>query len=154
MEINLFGFKFRLEILILIVIVYLLLTGHLFCSCCNLKWGLEGFKNNQTNYNDSLSSNYELGKNDNVDTSMWGSPDLRVTRGQSLTAGVQDILKRPSQPIPLPEGELDVFATTEFKPECCPNNYSKSTGCACMTVDQYNYIGPNRGGNNVPFSEY
>jgi hypothetical protein len=34
MEIELFGFKFRLEILILIVIVYWIMCGHLICSCC------------------------------------------------------------------------------------------------------------------------
>lgn len=46
-----------------------------------------------------------------------------------------------------------MFATTEFKPECCPNAYSSSTGCACMTIDQYSYL-RNRGGNNVPYDIY
>ena len=54
---------------------------------------------------------------------------------------------------PLPKDELDMFATTEFKPECCPNAYSNSSGCACMTVDQYKYL-HNRGGNNVPYDIY
>jgi len=62
-------------------------------------------------------------------------------------------LAREPQPIPLPEGELDMFASTPFKPECCPNTYSTSIGCACMTGTQYNYL-VNRGGNNVPYSEY
>jgi hypothetical protein len=48
---------------------------------------------------------------------------------------------------------LSMFANTPFKPECCPNAYSNSSGCACMTTNQYNYL-ISRGGNNVPYSEY
>jgi hypothetical protein len=50
-------------------------------------------------------------------------------------------------------GELDIFANTEFKPECCPNTYSSSMGCACMSSDTYEILS-NRGGNNVPYSQY
>ena len=46
-----------------------------------------------------------------------------------------------------------LFKNTAFKPECCPNTYSNSTGCACMSTSQYNYL-ETRGGNNVPFSQY
>jgi hypothetical protein len=76
-----------------------------------------------------------------------------VQNGKPLDAAVQAILNRAPQPIPLPEGELSMFATTPFKPECCPNSYSNSMGCACMTTGQYNYL-VNRGGNNIPYSEY
>jgi hypothetical protein len=90
-----------------------------------------------------------------VDTSAWFTPNLSYTKNTDLKKDkpIQDILNRPEQPIPLPEGELDFFATTEFKPECCPNAYSNSTGCACMDLKSYNYL-VNRGGNNVPYSEY
>ena len=83
----------------------------------------------------------------------WSAQTLTYSPGKTPDSGIQAILDRPKQPIPLPEGELDFFATTPFKPECCPNLYSNSTGCACVTVDQYNYI-QQRGGNNVPYSEY
>jgi hypothetical protein len=66
---------------------------------------------------------------------------------------VKEILNRKPQPIPLPKGELDMFATTPFKPECCPNTFSNSSGCACMTTAKYNYL-IERGGNIVPYSEY
>jgi hypothetical protein len=46
-----------------------------------------------------------------------------------------------------------MFKNTSFKPECCPNTYSNSMGCACMSTKQYNYL-VHRGGNNVPYSEY
>jgi hypothetical protein len=171
MEISIFGFKFRLEILILIVVVYWIMAGHLLCSCATfpLMEGMETAaaaiaatekeKENKEGFvgpiNDGESSAYTLGSYNGVimPTSKWGRPNLSVVPGQPLSKGVQNILNREKQPIPLPEGELNMFETTPFKPECCPNAYSNSSGCACMTVDQYNYL-ITRGGNNVPYSEY
>ena len=45
------------------------------------------------------------------------------------------------------------FKDTKFKPQCCPSSYSNSMGCACINNSQYKYL-IERGGNNVPFSEY
>lgn len=97
---------------------------------------------------------YKLGDYSQIDTSKWMNPNLVVTPGQPLPADVQKFLDRPKQPVPLPEGELLMFANNKFTPGACPNTYSNSMGCVEMTVDQYNYIGPMRGGNNVPYSEY
>ena len=111
----------------------------------------EGFVGANTNYGES--SMYSLTNNQQVNPSDWSQQSLTVTPGKPLNSTVRKILNRPSQPVPLPEGEMLMFANTEFKPECCPNTYSTSTGCACMTTDQYNYL-ILRGGNNVPYSEY
>ena len=111
----------------------------------------EGFNVANTNY--GLSAPYNLAIDKSINTSSWFTPNLTITPGQSLSQGVKNILNRPQQPIPLPKGELLMFANTPFKPECCPNTYSTGSGCACMTVGQYNYL-INRGGNNVPYSEY
>jgi len=161
MEITILGFKFRLEILVLIVVLYWIMAGHLVCSCSKFPLmgmltrkvsPLEGFVGT---LNDGESASYSLGKYNGVimPTSTWGQPTLDVVPGRPVSKGVQNILNRKKQPIPLPEGELNMFETTPFKPECCPNAYSNSSGCACMTVDQYNYL-IQRGGNNVPYSEY
>jgi hypothetical protein len=83
----------------------------------------------------------------------WAMPTLSYSKGTTPSAGAQAIMNRPQQPIPLREGELDMFATTQFKPECCPNSFSSSEGCACMTNQQLKYL-HGRGGNNVPYSEY
>lgn len=89
------------------------------------------------------------------DPSTWSEPAPVYSPGTTSgnNSGYDNVNNRPAQPIPLPAGQLDMFATTPFKPECCPNAYSNSEGCACMTVDQYKYLG-NRGGNNVPRSDY
>jgi hypothetical protein len=96
---------------------------------------------------DAQSSGYIM------NPSKWSMPSLTYSPGTTPDAGVQAIWDRPKQPVPLPEGQLDMFASTDFKPECCPNTYSNSMGCACMTTDQYNFL-KNRGFNNVPYSEY
>jgi len=114
----------------------------------------EGFTG--ANTNNGQSAPYLLGSiggTATIDTNSWNQPDLVVKCDGSYGKGVADILGRPSQQIPLKDGELDIFATTPFKPECCPNFYSNSMGCACMTPNQYNYM-VSRGGNNTPYSEY
>jgi hypothetical protein len=113
--------------------------------------GKEGFTGANTNY--GQSSPYSLVDYKPVDTKSWFTPNLTYSSNKNVPTGVANILNRPNQPVPLPKGELDMFATTSFKPQCCPNAYSNSSGCACMTVQQYNYL-IDRGGNNVPYSEY
>lgn len=176
MEISIFGMKFRVEILILIVVLYWILWGHVLCSCSRVNLieaigGIGAGKMNKAilNYeirapmvtegfagastNNGESSQFSVTSDKPVNTSSWFTQDLSYKKGTTGGKGVQDILNRPKQQIPLPEGEMLMFANTPFKPECCPNAFSNSTGCACMTVDQYNYL-INRGGNNVPYSEY
>ena len=111
----------------------------------------EGFTGANINYGES--SVYSLDNNKPVDTSSWSAQNMTVVPGQPLSAGVKAFMAREPQPVPLPEGEMFMFANTPFKPECCPNTYSNSSGCACMTGNQYNYL-ITRGSNNVPYSEY
>lgn len=203
---------FRTEIIILIVVLFFVMSGHLFCSCAQttpleamsnmmaMAKGKEGLmmkpkignnsptaralealtmkpkpgaaspivdalsafqnmmnKTNKTkegftgaNTNNGESSMYNEPP---VSTTSWFTPNLTYTPGQPVSQGVQNILNRSKQPVPLPNGEMLMFKNTPFSPSCCPNTYSNSMGCACMTVDQYNYL-IDRGGNNVPYSEY
>ena len=147
MNLEILGFKLSLEVLILIGIIYLVMIVNTLYGCCNA----EGFVGANTNYGES--SQFSLTNDNAINTNSWDMPNLTITKGQPLSQGVKNVLDRPQQPIPLPEGELLMFANTPFKPECCPNTFSNSMGCACMTVKQYNYLNE-RGGNNVPYSEY
>ena len=164
MDISIFGYKLNLEVLILIGVVYIILVGHTVCGCSRvgLMEGLEvkkkgvakkteGFSGANTNYGES--SSYDLSSDVPVNTSSWSAQNMTVVKGQPLSQGVKQFLAREPQPVPLPEGEMLMFANTPFKPECCPNTYSNSTGCACMTGEQYNFL-TLRGGNNVPYSEF
>ena len=88
-----------------------------------------------------------------MNPSTWAMPTLTYSPGTKPGAGVQDFWNRQKQQIPPPEGQLDFFAKTEFKPECCPNTYSTSNGCACMDMGSYTFL-KQRGFNNIPFSAY
>ena len=148
---SLLGMKLNVELLILIGVIYIILVGHTVCGCCKFGYS-EGFTG--ANINNGLSSPYSLTSSSApINTNSWNLPDMTVVPGKPLSNGVKDVLNRPQQPIPLPDGEMLMFANTNFKPECCPNTYSNGSGCACMTTGQYNYL-VTRGGNNVPYSEY
>jgi hypothetical protein len=111
----------------------------------------EGFTGANINYGES--SAYSLTDNTPIDTSAWNQPNMTVVPGQPLSEGVKKFLARKQQQLPLPEGEMDFFANSEFKPECCPSSFSSSTGCWCGSSQDFNYL-ITRGGNNVPYSEY
>jgi hypothetical protein len=111
----------------------------------------EGFVGANTNYGES--SSYSLTHNNPVNTSNWGYPDLVIVPGQPIPKGAQELIDRPNQSLPLPEGQLSLFDNMPFSPNCCPNTYSSSMGCACMNTNTYNYL-ITRSGNNVPYSEY
>lgn len=185
MEISIGSYKFRVEILVAIVIVFWIMFGHMLCGCCRVNV-FEAMtsgpspakrmvaataiynRNNNISSDNSTTTEGFTGANNAaygpefagartpdyiMNPSTWSMPTLTYSPGTKPDAGVKAIWDRPKQPIPLPEGELDMFATTPFKPECCPNAYSSSMGCACMTVDQYNYL-RERGSNNVPYDIY
>ena len=139
MEISIGSYKFRLEILILIVVVFWIMFGHMLCSCCNFNLFKEGFVGGN---NSASGPEFAGAKTPDwiMNPSTWSMPTLTYSPGTTPDAGVKAIWDRPKQPIPLPEGQLDMFATTPFKPECCPNTYSSSMGCACMNQNQYQYL--------------
>ena len=110
----------------------------------------EGFVGANTNYGES--SDYPS-KSTILSTSKWGVPNLNIIPGKPIPKAAQAIINRPNQSLPLPDGQLSLFDNMPFSPKCCPNAYSSSMGCACMNSNTYNYL-INRGGNNVPYSEY
>jgi hypothetical protein len=111
----------------------------------------EGFSGLNNNY--AQLSPYDLNSNEAIDTSSWDQPNMLITPGQPTSQGVKNFMAREKQQVPLPEGEMLLLAKTPFKPECCPNTYTTSTGCACMTDEQYKFL-KMRGYNNVPYSQY
>ena len=156
-------FTFRIEIILLIILVIWILWGHLLCSCSNIRLAegfqivnsfinkkREGYRSNNAAYSSQFANFQHPSK---IDTKKWFTPNLVYAPGQKPSKAALEIYNRPAQPVPLPNGQLDFFATTAFKPECCPNTYSSSEGCACSTIKQYKYL-MDRGGNNVPYSEY
>ena len=188
MEISIGSYKCRLEICLLIVVVFWIMFGHVMCSCCtmSMREGFEMLKSegfgvvtapaakrrvydNNNTVDESttttttegfVSSNNraygpEFGASKSPGYIMrpdkWAMPTLVYSKGTTPSAGAQSVLNRNNKP--LAPGEMDIFANTPFKPECCPNTYSNSEGCACMDMKQYNTL-IHRGTNNTPYSEY
>jgi hypothetical protein len=164
MEITIGKYKFNLEIILLIIVViwFLIVISVVASSDVkvnDIKEGFEkivkeGFSNVNVGggsfgpeFSESKSPGYIL------PPETWSMPTLEYSKGTTPSIGAEAILDRPAQPIPLPEGQLDFLATTPFRTDCCPSAFSTSTGCACLTMDQYKYL-HERGGNNVPFSQY
>lgn len=190
MVVSIFGYKLKLEILLLFAFIVVILCSHTLFGSYNGMEGLdnmeksmdemdemgevepepsaistkakddpskmngkvtESFVGANTNY--GQSSQYDLDTQKVLDTKSWNAPNMTVVPGKPLNDAVKKFLERKQQKLPLPEGEMDFLANSEFKPECCPSTYSNSTGCWCGTAQDYNYL-ITRGGNNVPYSEY
>ncbi len=155
MDITIGSYKIRLEFAIIFVFLLVVIFGHTMCSCSN--YGLlegftkpkkplkiaftnpsttEGFANYKTNAGPQFAENN--GDFTHLPVSQWSSV---------VSVGPQNANQ------PASSDSMDFFKNTQFKPECCPNTYSGSEGCACMSNAQYNTL-VSRGGNNVPYSEY
>jgi len=55
--------------------------------------------------------------------------------------------------VPL-ENTMLMFKDNKFKPECCPSTYTSSTGCACISTDQTQYLNQRGGNRTISGSEF
>tara|TARA_B100000925_G_C21972460_1_gene458523 strand:+ start:1057 stop:1464 length:408 start_codon:yes stop_codon:yes gene_type:complete len=133
MNINLFGFKMRLEILILCIIIGGILSTTCFCSCAG---GIrEGFRIGTNIVGSALD--YSIG--DGVKSSYIHNEKSQYNKSETNVKGLG---------VPLPEGKLSLFGENEMNPNCCPSSYSSGKGCVCMTSEQINFLNK-RGGNRT-----
>ncbi len=144
MEVKILGMRVRLEVVIASLLIGMFIGGHVFCSCAkvdNVKVGIkeivEGFENM------GAPVNYQMGKG------VLGSWETRPQQpGPDIPYRAQQHDTYKGTPVPLPEGQLFMFADNQFKPECCGSSVSSSTGCACITKAQIDYVNQ-RGGNRT-----
>jgi hypothetical protein len=159
MDIKLFGYEMRVELVIACLLIGMLMGLIMFCDCFqyNLVEGMtsggaglaypidegeaagkEGFTN--LNNNDlHINNSYTMG---------WVQTAKRYASGMGYENKLNSYKNNVGTPVPLPEGELFFFADNKFKPECCPSTYSDSMGCACLSQPQVDYINQ-RGGNRT-----
>jgi hypothetical protein len=158
MEIKIFGYEVRIEVVIACVIIGMVMGLVMFCDCFQYsliegmttkknvkelmtnqkKTGKEGFKN--LNNNDlHIDDSYTMG---------WVQTAKRYASGMGNKNRLNTYKDNVGTPVPLPEGELFFFADNKFKPECCPSTYSNSMGCACLSQAQVEYVNQ-RGGNRT-----
>lgn len=138
MELSLFGMKCRLEIVILCVAVGFILCCHVLGSCSKI-----GVTEGMALAGSAV--NVVVG-DDNYNNWVTKANDYAASMGYTHTQSKYE--SRKGTPVPLPEGQMEMFADNEFSPECCPSTYSNSSGCACITQEQVDYLNE-RGGNRV-----
>lgn len=138
MELKIFGHSCRLEIIIICIVVGFVLGAHLFCSCSRI-----GAQEGMAVMGAALD--WTMGQD--VATS-WTTKAKSYANEMGYSTSQSKWSQYKGTSVPLPEGEMFMFANNEFKPECCPSTYTSSTGCACITQEQVNYINQ-RGGNRT-----
>ena len=133
MEIKVLGFKARVEVIVISVIIGMLLCSHLLCGCATQ----EGM--------DVAGAAIGYKMNDGVHTDKY---DPKVNMPE--VAGGEKL----APVVPLPEGQLFMLANNEFSGDCCStSNVSGGNGCACITKEQACYLN-SRGGNRSSDSEF
>jgi hypothetical protein len=159
MELKLFGYEARLEVVVACIIIGMIAGLFMFCDCFQYSV-LEGMttkdmhnkKANGKNPVDKKEGFVNLSNNElNIDDSYtmgWVQTAKRYASGMGNKNRLNTYKDNVGTPVPLPEGELFFFTDNKFKPECCPSTYSNSMGCACLSQDQVNYINQ-RGGNRT-----
>ena len=136
MEFKLFGLTFRLEVVVICVIVGWMLCAHLLCSCAkvSLKEGMQLL---------GAPVSWEMEKH--VPGS-WTSKANKYANGMGYQENSKRYQAYTGTQVPLPPDQMLFFADNEFKPECCPTTYSNGSGCACPSSEQVKYLNE-RGGN-------
>jgi len=137
------GHKINLASIVLVVLLFIFVMLFFDCSG-SLYQSKEGFS-----YGAPL--NWTTGAG--VPTDTWDKPV--PPQDSTYSSWFAELKSNKGGPTPLPEGELDMFYANEFKPECCvkPQQYSASTGCACISESQMEYLN-SRGGNRTYPSDF
>jgi len=151
MEIKIFGYNMRLEVIVICILIGMFLGGNTFCSCAggnlsSLRGIREGFNAGVSIAGAVLDYSMGNGVSDSFDT-----PDNFNSTADSWYDSLENNVQGLS--VPLQEGELDIFSTNKMDPDCCPSTYSGSTGCVCATPEQMKYLNQ-RGGNRTLTSTY
>jgi hypothetical protein len=142
---------------LLFLVIGAILGAHLFCSCTSFT--VDGMPSNIGSvFKEAFSQRtYGAPINHNMDSGVLGNNWETAARNYANQVGNQDNANSGEYykggPIPLPPGELLIFAENEVKPECCPSYYTSSTGCVCASKKQINYLNQ-RGGNRTMDSEF
>jgi hypothetical protein len=159
MEIKIFGYEMRVELIIACVAIGMLMGLVMFCDCFQYSL-LEGMTTSKgaaaaapvKKASTGKESFTNLSNNDlHIDDSYtmgWVQTAKRYASGMGNENKLNTYKNNVGTPVPLPEGELFFFADNKFKPECCPSTYSDSTGCACLSQAQVDYVNQ-RGGNRT-----
>lgn len=138
MDLKVMGFKFNLATVVVALLIGFIICCFTLCSCTSLELK-EGFNLI------GAPTNYKMG--DGVPGDTWPLHNNQSQEDDNMYASLENNV---AGKVPLPDNELFLFYDNKFSPECCykPQQYSSSTGCACLSPAQMKYLS-SRGGNNT-----
>ena len=161
MNITILGLKCRAEIMVLCIVVGFVIASFTICSCAKISPEVckkviseskdvvtEGFRK-ISDIADAAAVNYQMGM-DNPGS--WAQKAAGYASDMGYNTVLSSHANYKGTEVPL-QGTLNFFKDNAFKPECCPSTYTSSTGCACTSVAQLNYLNQ-RGGNRTLASEF
>lgn len=143
MDIQLFGQKIRVEVIILSVLLGYVIGAHLLCSCSKitLKEGLSLM---------GAPVSYNMGEG--VSGSWENKSELKYTNSSDMYRSLEgNTAPEPKKWVE--EGNLEFFARNKFDAKCCPSFYSGDMGCPCVSPEQMKYLN-SRGGNRTFPTEF
>jgi hypothetical protein len=180
---SIFGtnYSISLTFILLGIILWLILSGNLLCSCLHVM-PYEGFevmkgaagaikekvtKKGKGKVVEKLTTKTKgkegfVGANlNNGESSQYDMDSSQIDTSKWFGPNLQNknsqfVKDFNNRPAGLPSGsEMLLFKDTKSSPECCQNNpsFSNSEGCLCISGPQYDFL-ISRGGNNSPYSEY
>ena len=158
MDLTFGKFRIKLELVIIFVLLWIIMSGHLVCSCSRvkpyeaftemkkvLKKTAEGFTSSSGMNNGETFSRFPEKQ---IDINTWKQPNVGIP-------GSSDNNKMNSYKTPKTPGQggnLNYLSGAVFNKECCAygSPYSNSSGCACLNTEAGKFL-LTRGGNAVPF---
>ncbi len=149
MELKLLGQTLRLEIILLCLILGTLIFMLTTCSCSKLS-----FSEAKDAVKEGLSN--MSGLNDQIMTdspNSWSNKAKEYASGMGYESILESQKTNVGTPVPL-QDTMVIFRDNKFKPECCPSTYTSSTGCACISSDQSQYLNQRGGNRTIAGSEF
>ena len=121
------GISLRWELILVAIVIGTLATCHIFGGCLTQEgMSVIGQKMSTGVHNDTYQSKHD-----------------------SLTTNGGGPTESPS--VPLPEGQLFMWANNDFTADCCgTSNVSGTGGCACITKEQWDYLSARAGNATKP----
>ena len=149
MEFKAFGQNIRLEIILLCLILGTLVFMVTTCSCFKMSV-FETFSSVNEGMNNMAPLNDQIMANS---PNSWANKASEYAGGmgyESILAGQKNHV---GTAVPL-ENTMLMFKDNKFKPECCPSTYTNSTGCACVSTEQTQYLNQRGGNRTIAGSEF
>lgn len=149
------GVALRLELIILLAILYMVTFMFTVGSCCKVTpyEAMSMMRHEYKKRKDNKEGFTEYGTTDGSSGDGW----IENAQNYASSMKYQDHTKKSDNyigtPMPMESGSMDFFKNNKFSADCCPSTYTTDAGCACLSTDQVNYLNA-RGGNRTGDSEY